>query len=184
MKKIIMIGFTLFALVLISGCDWFQGDDNGGGTTDGETTAGGTTAGATTGTATGDEDGPEEATECGGIASAIEAIEVATISCSGLIPTEHRRTASYYFVIGNITEEEQQAAVEACGYVNKFVTDSGDSNCESKSSGSRLCYNKSVKWMEDLKSQDYSCQRAEAVSYSTVLEQQGYKKVNDKYVKE
>ena len=179
MRKIIIMGLTLFTFALISGCGWFTGDGDGDGTTDGGTTAGEATAGTATG------DGPEEAEECGALASAIEAIAVAEISCSRLIPTEHKRTASYYFVIGeDITEEEQQAAVEACGYANKFVEDIGDSDCKSGNSASRLCYNKSVKWMEDLKSQGYSCQRAEAVSYNLVLEQQGYKKVNDKYVKE
>lgn len=180
MKKVIIAGLALFALVLISGCERGNGDD---GTT---TTSGEATAGATTG------DGPDIklAEECGGLASAIEAIAVAEISCSRNIPQEHKRKASYYTVSSHystgsdITEEEQLAAIEACGYANKFVEDSGDSNCKSGNSASRLCYNKSVNWVEDLKSQGYTCGRAEAVSYNLVLEQLGYKKVNDKYVKE
>lgn len=174
------MGLTLFAFALISGCGWFTGDGDDApeaATSGGDTTAGGATTG----------DGPPDpkpAEECGGLASAIEKVMVEMATCSRSIPTEHVRKASVYYLEEDINEEEKIAVVEACGYTYKFVEDSGNSNCKSGNAASQLCYNKSVKWMEDLKSQSYYCNRAEAVPYSQVLEQQGYIKVNDKYVKD
>ena len=181
MKKIIIMSLTLFAFALINGCGWFTGDGDSDGTTDGGATAGEATAGATTG----DEPDPKPPEECGDyLASSVEKVMVEEISCARNIPAVDVKKGSYFAVKADLSEEEKQAVIESCGYSNKFAEDTGAVNCKSGNAASQLCFNKSEQWSETLKSQGYFCERAEAVPYSTVLENRGYKKANDKYVKE
>ena len=181
MKKIIIMSLTLFAFALINGCGWFtgDGDEDPPATT---TTGGNTTSGADSGVA-GNEPDPKAPEECG-LASSVEKVMVEEISCARNIPAADVKKGSYFAVKADLSEEEKQAVIESCGYANKFAEDTGAANCKSGNAANQLCFNKSGKWQEDLQNEGYTCERAEAVPYSTVLENRGYKKANDKYVKQ
>ena len=196
MKKIILTSVTLFGFVFFVGCGLFDGDDNG----DDKKGASSATSGAATTSqadttsgvsATGDKT-PQPPTVPDGYCdlthNTVEKVMVAQIICSRTIPTEHVLKANYYSVKEGLSETEQSAVVTACGYKNNFVINQVSpvniNNCKSSSPGSKLCLNMSQAWEDGLEQKEYRCIRAEAVSLSQYLEQVGYKKVDDKYVKE